>query len=158
VRVLLDVAVCLPKEAETVSLIRTVVRHGLDTFGIAEDCIDDICLALSEACTNVVEHAAVGDEYEVRLQFDEWVCAISVKNTGEGFDASALQDVMPSPASPRGRGVAIMRSVMDRADFDSEPADGTIVNLVKNLEIDPDGPLSRLRRKPSRRRDGAALP
>jgi len=149
---LLDVAVCLPKETETVSLIRAVVKNGLATFGVTTDCVDDICLALSEACTNVVQHAGLDDEYEVRLQVDEFVCAISVKNTGEGFDASALRNVMPSPSSPRGRGVAIMRAVMDQVDFDPEPAAGTIVNLVKTLSVKPDGPLARIRRKhrPSR--------
>ncbi len=149
---LLDVAVCLPKETETVSLIRAVVKNGLSTFGVTADCIDDICLALSEACTNVVQHAGLEDEYEVRLQVDEFVCAISVKNTGEGFDASTLRNVMPSPSSPRGRGAAIMRAVMDQVDFEPEPTAGTIVNLVKTLSVKPDGPLARIRRKhrPSR--------
>ena len=144
---LLDVAVCLPKEAATVGLIRTVVRNGLDAFGVTPDCIDDICLALSEACTNVIEHALLDDEYEVRLQIDEQECVISVKNTLNAFDASALRDVMPTPLSSRGRGVAIMRAVMDRAAFESEPAAGMIVKLVKTLAVEPDGPLDRLRRK-----------
>ncbi len=144
---LLDVAVCLPKDAETVSLIRAVVKHGLRTFGVAEDCIGDICLALSEACTNVVDHVARDDEYEVRLAVDEYTCAISVRNTGDGFDAAALRDIMPSPSSPRGRGVAIMRAVMDHVAFEPEPATGTLVNLVKSLAVEPNGPLDRLRQK-----------
>jgi serine/threonine-protein kinase RsbW len=147
---LLDVAVCLPKEAETVSLIRGVVKNALSSIGVLADCVDDICLALSEACTNVVQHAGLDDEYEVRLQIDERICAISVSNTGEGFDASTLQDVMPNPSSPRGRGVAIMRAVMDQVDFDPEPAAGTIVNLVKALSVKPDGPLARMRAKRDR--------
>jgi serine/threonine-protein kinase RsbW len=145
--VLLDFAVCLPTEAETVWLVRTVVKNGLRTFGVTQDCVDDICLALSEACTNVVDHAVLDDEYEVRLQVDEYQCAISVENTDDGFDASGLEDVMPNPASPRGRGVAIMRAVMDQVAFEPEPAAGTIVNLVKGLSVEPDGLLHRLRRK-----------
>lgn len=148
---LLDVAVCLPKESQTVSLIRSVVKHALATFGVTRDCIDDICLALSEACTNVVDHAVPDDEYEVRLEVDEARCAISVRNTGEGFDAEGLADVMPNPRSPRGRGVAIMRAVMDQVDFSSEPEEGTIVRLVKALTAEPGGPLDRLRRKGVRR-------
>ena len=146
---LLDVAVCLPKEALTVSLIRSVVRHALRTFGVTGDCIDDICLGLSEACNNVVDHAVPDDEYEVRLQVDQARCAISVRNTGEGFDAEALADVMPNPGSPRGRGVAIMRAVMDQVDFRSEPEAGTIVHLTKGLTAEPGAPLDRLRRKGS---------
>ena len=146
---LLDVSVCLPKEAETVSLIRSVVKHALETFGVASDCVDDIALALSEACNNVVDHAEPDDEYEVRLQVDEDHCSISVRNTGEGFDAAGLIDVMPNPRSPRGRGVAIMHAVMDQVAFLSEPEAGTIVHLTKVLDVDSGGPLARLRRKGS---------
>lgn len=144
---ILDVAVCLPQEAETVGLIRSVVKHALGTFGVTQDCVDDICLGLSEACTNVVDHAWPDDKYEVRLQIDVESCAIRVTNTGHGFDAAALRDEMPSPSSPRGRGVAIMLAVMDRVAFSSEPEAGTIVRLVKRLSIEPDGPLDRLSRK-----------
>ncbi len=117
---------------------------------MTDDCVGDISLALSEACTNVVDHAVAGDEYEVRLQIDEQSCIISVTNTGPGFDAAALVNVMPDPSSARGRGVAIMRAFMDQVDFRSEPEAGTIVHLVKTLSIDPDSPLARLRRKRQR--------
>jgi serine/threonine-protein kinase RsbW len=145
--VLLDVAVCLPKEAETVGVIRAVVKNALLSFGVTFECLDDICLALSEACTNVIDHAVPDDEYEVRIQVDEWNCALSVKNTGLGFDPQALQGVMPDPLSARGRGVAIMRAVVDELDFASEPEADTIVRLVKALSIEPDSLLDRLRRK-----------
>lgn len=144
---LLDVAVCLPKEAETVSLVRTVVQNALTVFGVATECVSDIALGLSEACSNVIDHAAAGDEYEVRLQVDDEECAIRVKNTGDGFDAVALDGTMPSPLSPRGRGVAIMEAVMDAVAFSSEPEAGTLVHLVKRLALEPDGPLDRLRRR-----------
>ena len=144
---LLDVAVCLPNEAETVGLIRGVVKSALRSFCVNEECIDDICLVLSEACTNVIEHAVLGDEYEVRVQIDEQNCALSVKNTGYGFDAAALRGVMPDSSSPRGRGVAIMRTLMDEVDFDSGEETATIVHLVKALTIEPDGLLHRLRQR-----------
>jgi serine/threonine-protein kinase RsbW len=144
--VLLDVAVCLPQDAESVSLIRAVVRNALQSFRVMPECVDDICLALSEACTNVIDHAGE-DEYEVRLEVDEWRCAISVKNMGHGFDAEALRDVMPDVASPRGRGVAIMHALMDRVEFSSAPQKGTVVRLDKQLDIEPDSLLHRLRQK-----------
>ncbi len=143
----LEVAVCLPRDAETVSLIRGVVANALRSFGVSGKCVDDIRLALSEACTNVIEHAADDDEYELRLMIDEQRCAMSVRNTGDGFDANALGGVMPDAASPHGRGVAIMRVLMDRVEFESEEQAGTIVHLVKDLTVDVDAPLARLHRR-----------
>lgn len=143
----LEFAVCLPRDAETVGLVRAVVANALRSLGVRPGCIDDIRLALSEACTNVIEHAAADDEYEVRLEVDETRCAISVKNTGIGFDAKARAGVMPDVVSPRGRGVAIMRAVMDSVEFGSEPDTETIVQFVKTHAVDSDAALSRLRQR-----------
>jgi serine/threonine-protein kinase RsbW len=150
----LDVAICLPSEAETVALIRKAVTDTLTLFGVDADCVDEIRLALSEACTNVVEHASDDDEYEVRIQVDDEQCAISVENAGDGFDAEALTGVMPDEHSARGRGVAIMHAVMDGVEFTSEPMTGTIVHLVKSLTLRPDGPMARLQAR--RRRSSPA--
>jgi serine/threonine-protein kinase RsbW len=141
----LDVAICLPQESETVALIRGVVTSALRTLGVTEDCVDDIRLALSEAATNVLDHVEGDDQYEVRLQVDGDVCEISVTNTGDGFDAAQLSGELPDQTSPRGRGVAIMRAVMDHVELRSEPEAGTIVHLVKTLTVDVGGPLDRLR-------------
>ena len=131
----IDVAVCLPQEAETVALIRGAVTSTLSLFGVDDECVEDIRLALSEACTNVIEHAHATDEYEVRVQMDDNQCEISVKNNGNGFDFAALEGQMPGGESARGRGVAIMRAVMDQVRFSSEPREGTIVHLVKREPV-----------------------
>lgn len=141
----LDVSICLPQEAGSVAVIRGVVTNALRTLGVTADCVEDIRLALSEACTNVLDHAGDDDEYEVRLDVDDERCTISVKNNADDFDAAALGDEMPDSMSPRGRGVSIMRAVMDRVEFTAEPEVGTIVHLVKELTIEPDGALARLR-------------
>lgn len=141
----IDVAICLPQEAETVSLIRGVLSDALRTFGVDGECVDDISLALSEACTNVLDHAADEDEYEVRLEVDDHQCVISVKNNAGDFDSSNLGNTLPDDSSPRGRGVAIMRAVMDHVELTSEPSIGTIVRLVKTLSLVDGGALDRLK-------------
>ncbi|HET6964866.1 MAG TPA: ATP-binding protein [Acidimicrobiales bacterium] len=138
---LIDMAVCLPRDAPTVALVRTAITNTLGLIGVDRDCIDDIALAVSEACTNVIQHAATDDEYEVSVHVDDTRCTISVKNTGNGFDAAALAGTMPDPFSTRGRGVAIMQMVMDGIDFVSSPEAGTIVNLVRNLTFREDAPI-----------------
>lgn len=143
----LEFRVCLPRDAATVRLVRSVVGHALTAFGADPECVGEIQLALSEACNNVVDHATADDEYEVMLKVDESRCSISVKNTGTGFDAASLAGVMPDASSPRGRGVAIMRALMDHVEFASEPESGDIVHLVKALELAEDAPLALIRRR-----------
>lgn len=142
----LEVAVCLPRENETVGLIRAAVTDTLRLFGVDDECVQDIRLAVSEACTNVVQHAAGDEEYEVRVEVDEDRCVISVSNVGENLDAVSLAGAMPDPGSARGRGVAIMRALMDTVEFDLEPPGRTLLRAVKMLSTHQDSPMRRLRR------------
>ena len=144
----IEVAVCLPHEVDTIALIRSATRSLLTLFGVTEDCVEDIQLALSEACTNVIEHASTDDEYEVQVRVDDQQCEISVRNAGSDFDAAALTGLMPDPRSATGRGVAIMHALMDSVDFTSDPQGGTIVRLVRALTVRDDGPMGRLRSPP----------
>lgn len=129
----LEFALCLPRETHTVGLIRQAVASMLTLLEVEPECLEDIRLAVSEACTNVVVHAASDDEYEVVVRVEGDRCFVSVKNTGHGFDADSLTGEMPDPTSPRGRGVAIMHSVMSGVDLASSPEAGTVVRLVREL-------------------------
>lgn len=141
----LDVALRLPRDTETVSVVRSFGADALRRLGVTEHCVDDIRLALSEAVTNVLELASSDDDYEVRLRVRDGTCVVTVVDCGRGFDAGALASSMPGPSSPRGRGVAIMRAVLDGVGFDSHPEHGTIAHLTKQLEVVPGSPLDRLR-------------
>ena len=143
----LEVEVCLPREAETVRLVRGVVADALTKFGVSEDCVHDIQLALSEACNNVVDHATIEDEYEVRIELLDDTCAVVVRNRGTGFGPAGLPGEMPDPSSARGRGVAIMRALMDQVEFRSETDTDDVARLVKRLTVRPDAPLVRLARR-----------
>jgi serine/threonine-protein kinase RsbW len=145
----LEMAIRLPKEAETVALIRATVAQILTVFGVTQECLDDVRLALSEACTNVIVHARSDDQYEVRVRVDDQRCALSVTNTGEGFDTSGLSPVLPEPQSERGRGLAIMSAVMDTMELVTEPEAGTVVHLGRALSFNSDSPLRYLRRPQS---------
>jgi len=140
----IELALCLPRDVETVALVRAMSLDALSRLGITEECLEDVRLALSEACTNVIEHSEADDEYEVHLVVDNARCEIRVIDAGRGFDFGSLGDVEPDDLSPRGRGVAIMKSLVDSVHFTSEPEEGTVVHLVKDLDLEPDGPLARL--------------
>lgn len=144
----IEVALCLPRDAASVAVVRDVIMAALMQLGVDADCVDDIRLAVSEASANVIEHAGAGDEYEVRLDISERECEIRVLDSGRGFDFESFDDEMPDPMSPRGRGLALMHALVDGVDFVSAPESGTVVRLVKWLELAPGSPLERLRELP----------
>ena len=58
-------ALSLPREEISVPLTRHVVSAALLTAGVEPTCVQEVEVALSEACTNAVKHAVDGVSYEV---------------------------------------------------------------------------------------------
>jgi serine/threonine-protein kinase RsbW len=134
----------LPRDALSVPVVRKVLQSSMRTLGVAEDCLTDIELALTEACTNVLDHAAAGDEYEVIAGLDDNACIIEVVDAGRGFDADHLGHAAADPSAEEGRGIQLIRSLVDRVHFKSRPERGMIVHLEKQLEFTEGSPLQRL--------------
>lgn len=144
----------LPRDALSVPVVRRVLNSSMRTLGVSEDCLTDIEIALTEACTNVLDHAAMGDEYEVVAGLDDSMCVIDVVDTGKGFDADKLGHAEADPTSEAGRGIQLIRALVDRVHFRSRPEAGMIVHLEKDLEFEAGSPLQRLA---DRSADTAAL-
>lgn len=138
----------LPRDEQTIPVTRRIVRHALAEVGASRECMDDIAIAQSEACTNVVKHSGPGDLYEIRVAIDHEKCVISVIDRGRGFDWQSLTDGGgPDTSAERGRGILLMRALVDEVRFLSKPEAGTIVHLEKALVFEPGSVVSRLRGK-----------
>lgn len=125
----------LPVDAHSVPLARGLLRQALEHLGVAKECIDEIALAMTEACANVVQHAGDHDEYQVDVAIDDSLCRISVLDDGQGFDPADA----PTPLSPldAGRGLVLMRALVDKLSFrDFEDGRHGVV-LEKKLNIQP---------------------
>jgi serine/threonine-protein kinase RsbW len=125
----------LPSEERSVPLVRKVMRHALDVMGVAPGCVDDIELALSEACTNVLDHAGAHDHYEVVAGVEGDFCVVEIFDAGGGFVPPALADqgVLIDPNAEQGRGLQLMRALVDKLDFRVCTDRGAVVRLQKSL-------------------------
>jgi serine/threonine-protein kinase RsbW len=130
----ITLALNLPRDEMSVPVARRIVDASLRTVGVEDPCVDDVTLALTEACTNVLKHSGPGDEYEVRVRLDDAVCSIEVADVGRGFDFTALSSDTAEHDAERGRGVQLMRMLVDRVSFESKPQTGSVVHLEKRLE------------------------
>jgi serine/threonine-protein kinase RsbW len=133
----------LPREAASVPVSRQVMDGCLEKLGVTPDTRTDIALALSEACANVVLHAAQTDEYEVLARVTNGRCVIEVVNKG-GSGAlavpaarrAALADGMVPVTAEHGRGLKIMDAVVDNLQL-TGGRDGTTVHFEKDLDWVP---------------------
>ncbi|MFL6138414.1 MAG: ATP-binding protein [Frankiaceae bacterium] len=137
----IKLTLALPRDAMSVPVARRICSAAMRDLGVTDDCCSDIEIALTEACTNVLDHVADGDEYEVAIGIDDRRCVIEVVDAGGGFDPAALDPGMAELTAEQGRGVQIMRAVVDRVTFTSRPEKGTVCHLEKDLVLAADSPI-----------------
>ncbi len=139
----INYSLALPRDAQTVAVVRRLCIGAMTELGVVEAHISDVALAVTEACANVIDHSSdAEDDYEVAVAISERRCTIRVIDHGSGFDPASL-DSAPAAgtAVEHGRGITLMRALVDSAHFDSRPQAGTVVHLEKLLELEPDSPF-----------------
>jgi serine/threonine-protein kinase RsbW len=127
-------SVRLPVDASSVPFVRGLCRQALEHLGVDRGVVEEVSLALSEACANVVLHAGAGQDYQVEVDIDDRRCRISVHDTGQGFDPEAVAAAEGSVLEG-GRGLALMRALVDTLQFRHEPGGGHRVTFEKALGL-----------------------
>lgn len=138
----------IPARAEFVALARLVVSALASSDStLADERIDDLKLAVSEACTNAIEaHDAAGsvERVLVRCQAGTDALEVHVEDRGQGFDPSDLPD-HPPVTDPdrlkfeRGLGIPLIRALVDEVEF-SPTEVGTSVRIVMRHGANGAGP------------------
>lgn len=137
----------LPNRPEFVAVARLAVSAVASRMQFTIDDIEDIKVAVAEACTNAIEHgcpAAVSPEMiTLRCDLCEGELVITVHDTGNGFDPATAPRQRHANGNmmtltERGLGMLLIESLMDDVDFSSTPGDGTQVRMVKRLPM-PEG-------------------
>lgn len=131
-------SLALPREAMSVPVIRRVLGDALRGLGVSEDCVDDILVAASEACTNVVRHSSTL-EYEVDGAIDDENCVLWITDHGAGMRRPAETGEL----AESGRGMNIMRALVDDLTLDARP-DGVRVSMRKRLTWHDEALMRRL--------------
>jgi anti-sigma regulatory factor (Ser/Thr protein kinase) len=130
-------SVRLPTDAKSVPLVRGLLRQALTYLEVTEDGIEEVVLALTEACANVVRHAGEHEEYQVDVVIDDDVCRITVLDDGDGFDVEAARRDAPRSPLDGGRGLLLMQALVDRLDFVLDEDGRHRVTLEKRLVPSP---------------------
>jgi serine/threonine-protein kinase RsbW len=127
--VLLD----LPREADSVPAARRLLRCALSVLKVDDQSGDDLEIAISEACANVVRHASGAEKFEVRLDVGDDRCAIDVVDDGDGFDAEEMGAQSPGADSERGRGLFLIKALSENVRMQSVPTRGSLIHFEKSF-------------------------
>lgn len=116
----------IPSRPEYVMLARLVVTQVGQLAGFGPEEVYDLKLAVTEAATNVIRHAAV-DSFQIEYRVVPRTVEITVVDSGGGFDVGELSG---TPGAEGGFGLAVIRSLVDELVLDSTTG-GTRLKMVR---------------------------
>jgi serine phosphatase RsbU (regulator of sigma subunit)/anti-sigma regulatory factor (Ser/Thr protein kinase) len=120
-----DLRTTWPATPEALVSVRRILRRWLGFHGAGDEELHDVVVACQEACANAVEHAyGPGHAYfDVAADHREALVRVTVRDNGRW---------RPPRGSHRGRGLPLMRALMDSVDVD-HGTEGTVVVLERTL-------------------------
>jgi serine/threonine-protein kinase RsbW len=136
-----DNLIIIPSSQIYLAKVDNFVEKRLKKLGLNKDQLADIAISVTEVVNNAIVHGNKKDPRKkvvLRLITDKSPIVIEIEDEGKGFDLDSL----PCPITEEnllkevGRGIFILRSLMDKVDFVFKKEGGTIVRLTKYLKED----------------------
>jgi anti-sigma regulatory factor (Ser/Thr protein kinase) len=120
-----DVKLTLPARPENVAVIRHVLGAFAEALRLPDALVEDLRLAVTEACTNVVRHAyAPGSPgtVEIWLRPDDEEVSVVVADHGRGIGTS-------SDTTGPGLGLPLIAAIADEVELQPVPGGGSRVAM-----------------------------
>ena len=118
-----------------VSVIRLTTSGIANKIGFCLEDIEDIKVAVSEACTNAIKHS-LDNKFSVEYTIFENGLTITIIDSGKGYDVDSID--VPNLEEPKesGLGLFIIQSLMDEVEIKSNINYGTVIKMTKYLGVD----------------------
>jgi serine/threonine-protein kinase RsbW len=133
------VQLTIPSDAKWLTVVRLAVSGVASRLGASFEEVDDIKVAVSEACTNAIDHAFPTEERGqgqicIQCHPGEEEFRIVVEDRGCGFDPAVAEVVdETAPEKRGGLGLFLIQKLMDECEVVSYPGGGTRVTMVKRF-------------------------
>jgi serine/threonine-protein kinase RsbW len=131
------VSITIPSSSEYVGVVRLAISGIATRMNFTVEEIEDIKIAISEACTNAVQHAypdTVG-RINISSTIDNDKLTIEVSDHGVGFDTRILGSKEQREKSEKklglGLGLTFIKNLMDEANVQSTLGQGTTIRMMK---------------------------
>lgn len=97
-----------------------------------EETVYDIVMAVGEVCDNAIEHGRSEMGIDVEYLMEAGRFRVMIQDYGPGFDPAGRGEEPPDLFSECGRGLFLMKNLMDQVEIDSSPGAGTRIVLTRN--------------------------
>lgn len=134
--ILREVTLTLPMVSDMEIAASSAAADLAESMGMSEDKVDEVRMAVVEACINAFEHSDAEDRqvyarFVVAGKRDPQELRITIRDTGVGFEVDALKEPKIEEKlkakSKRGWGLKIIDGLMDEVQIDSDTRGTTVV-------------------------------
>ena len=120
---------------EYVSIIRLTTSGIANKVGFCLDDIEDLKVAISEACTNAIKHS-LEDRFTIIYTMIEKGLTIEIIDNGKGYNTKEVIEPDLDNLKESGMGLFIIESLMDEVNVESTEGKGTSIKMTKYLGVD----------------------
>lgn len=121
----------IPCRGEFALIVRSQAEAIARRLRYTEDEVQDIKVAVGEACDNSIEHGVSDRGIDIYYTISMEELRITIFDYGRGFDPQGKGESLPELLCERGRGIYLMKRLMDRVEINSKPGGGTQIVLAK---------------------------
>lgn len=128
----------IPNKAEYVSVVRLTTSAIASRMGFDIEEIEDIKVAIAEACTNTLEHGSHNEEENLDIDFSMYLdkLVITVKGTGKDFSSNNIEELKLEDLGEGNLGIFIINSLMDEVNIINDRNKGTEIRMIKYMKDD----------------------
>jgi len=126
----------IPSDLRMLSVARSFIDAVCQVCDLDKNTLNAIVLAAGEAVSNVIRHAhgdRPGAQVQLQCRLLPDVLEILLLDEGEPFDIATVPDLDPGELRVGGRGVFLMRALMDELSCRPRPGRGNVLRMVKRL-------------------------
>ena len=123
----------IPSHPQYLCMVRDVTVRMAGMAGIGETKVEEIRIAVDEACSNVIKHAYRGDTTKrivVKFRNSPEGFEVVIEDDGIKADPSAIRGRDLDDLKPGGLGVHFIRRTFDSVSFDPEKKQGNRLRLL----------------------------
>ena len=124
----------LPSKPEYVSIARLAASFVANQMGFDIETIEDIKLAVGEACNNAIIHSGSDETYKLEFINQKDNLTIEVVDYGKGFSIEKYKTPNAEDLQENGLGLFIIKSLMDTVEIETSEGSGTKIIMSKIVE------------------------
>ena len=124
----------LPSDLRMLSVARAFVEAACQAHGLDKSTTHAFMLVTTEAVSNIIRHAhrhCPDAQFQIECRFGQEVSEMAFLDEGEPFDISAVPHLDPGELRVGGRGVYLMRMLMDELRCERRGERGNTLRMVR---------------------------